>query len=124
MSDWVKEKRETIRSSLWTTLPIIFLAVSIPLIALFCPTLMLKNETVATWFQRSGAIVVALAVWIEIKNNAISGYIYPSGFSTSDFVILKQDYGLYFNLIKWTGFLLAIIGTLIWGYGDIPLRNT
>ncbi|HCG8217836.1 TPA: hypothetical protein NJ504_004836 [Vibrio parahaemolyticus] len=124
MTDWMKKARKTIKSSLWTTLPIILLAISIPLVAAFCPAFMPVNETVATWFQRSGAVVVALAVWIEIKNNAISGYIYPSGLSTSDFAILKQDYGLYFNLIKWSGFLLAILGTVIWGYGDIPLRNT
>ncbi|WP_413693774.1 hypothetical protein [Psychromonas sp. KJ10-2] len=105
-------------------MPIIVLAVLIPFISIFVPSLMPNSETVATWFQRCGSIVVALAVWIEIKNNAISGYIYPSGLSTGEYTILKSEFGLYFNLIKWSGFILAIIGTLIWGYGDIPLKNT
>jgi len=124
LSEWIDKSRNAIKSSLLTTLPIVVAAILIPFIALNIPSLMPESETVATWFQRCGAIVVTLAVWIEIKNNAISGYIYPSGISTSEYVVLKKDYGLYFNLIKWSGFILAIIGTLIWGYGDILLQNT
>lgn len=122
MNDWTKNARKTIRQSLLTTLPIIFVAIAIPFIAIFVPALMPEKETIATWFQRSGAIVVALAVWVEIKNNAISGYIYPSGLSSGEFAELKESYGLYFNIIKWSGFVLAICGTVIWGYGDIPFK--
>ena len=120
----MRKARKTITLSLLTTLPIVFVAIGVPLIAFFCPNLMPEGETTATWFQRSGAIVVALAVWIEIKNNAISGYIYPSGISSSEFTELKNSYASYFNLIKWLGFALAIIGTIIWGYGDIPFKKT
>ena len=65
-----------------------------------------------------------LNVSIELKNNGISGYIYPSGRGTSHNTELKNEYGLYFNSIKWLGFVLAIVGTIIWGYGDIPFGNT
>ena len=106
-----------------TTLPIIFVAIAVPFIAIFVPDLMPEKETIGTWLQRSGAVVVAFAVWVEIKNNAISGYIYPSGLSTSQYRELKEFYGLYFNIIKWTGFVLAICGTVIWGYGDILLNQ-
>lgn len=125
MEEWEVEARKKIVRSLWTTVPIILLAIAVPIIALCVPSLIPEKETIATWFQRCGSIIVALVVWIEIKNNIISSYIYPAGIlSSADFKELKKDYGLYFNLIKWTGFLLAIIGTLIWGYGDIPLKNT
>jgi hypothetical protein len=105
-------------------MPIILLAIAVPVISIYAPNLMPEKETIGSWFQRSGAIVVALAVWIEIKNNTISGFIYPSGVSTNQFKELKKAYGLYFNLVKWSGFILAIIGTVIWGYGDIPFKNT
>ncbi len=123
VTEWEAKARRTIEKSLWTTLPIILLAISVPIIALLVPSLVPEDELLATWFQRCGSIVVALAVWIEIKNNIISGYLYPSGLSTSDFEVLKKDYRLYFNLVKWSGFVLAILGTIIWGYGDIPLKN-
>ncbi|WP_445357929.1 hypothetical protein [Microbulbifer sp. ANSA005] len=124
MNEWMSNARRAIKSSLWTTFPIVIIAFSIPLIAYFGKCILPDGESVASWFQRSGSIVVALAVWIEIKNNKISGYIYPSGLSTSDYTTLRNDYGAYFNAIKWSGFVLAVIGTLIWGYGDIPIRNT
>ncbi|NRQ40957.1 hypothetical protein HRH59_00010 [Rheinheimera sp. YQF-2] len=121
---WIDDARKTINKSLLTTVPIILTAIAVPLVAMFCSALLPSSETVATWFQRSGSIVVALAVWIELKNNSISGYIYPSGLSTSDFTILKNEYRWLYLAVRWSGFFLAISGTLIWGYGDIPLNNT
>jgi len=64
----------------------------------------------ATWFARSGAVITVLALLTETQlcqgagklNNAMSGK--------------------YLNIFKfWRGvaLLAAIVGTLIWGYGDM-----
>jgi len=114
---------KTIKYSLWTTLPIIILTIAIPIIALCAPDLMPEKETIGSWFQRSGSIVVALAVWIEIKNESISGYIHPTGLVSSEYGEFKKKYGSCFNSIKLIGFSFAILGTIIWGYGDIPFNS-
>lgn len=123
MTEWVAKAKRTIRRSLITTLPLFAITALIPVAALSFPSLIPEADNMGTWFQRCGAVVVALAITIEAKNNLISGYIYPTGLSTSDFDKLKELYGLYFNIYKWGGFLLAIVGTIIWGYGDLLFCN-
>jgi len=120
---WIDDARKIINKSLLTTLPILLFAASVPFVAFFMPSLVPEGETIASWFQRSGAIVVALAVWVELKNNSINSYIYPSGIGSSNFGILNSEYKFYFLAVRWFGFFLAISGTIIWGYGDIPFKH-
>ena len=121
--DFLNKGRATIKKSLFTTLPILLLATVIPFIAVYIPALMPAEETTGGWFQRSGSIVVALVVWIELKNNSIDGYIFPNGMVSSEYGIFSKEYKTYFLAIRWFGVTLAILGTIIWGYGDILLKK-
>jgi len=63
------------------------------------------------WFQRSGALMGALSIYIA--------------FHESSQRITKQDNTLNINTeiwYQWLALALGIIGTIIWAYGDLPFR--
>ncbi|WP_444896918.1 hypothetical protein [Microbulbifer sp. SSSA005] len=68
------------------------------------------------WFQRSGAIAVLIAVYIEYiaqhQLKSISALAYEG-------ISLSSSYSTYFDWISKSCIALAIIGTVIWGYGDL-----
>jgi len=74
------------------------------------------------WLQRSGSLVVILAVYLEyrhlkifsnstIRNGTINGSL---TFFGSSIIMKTYDYVWKMN------YFLLIIGTIVWGYGDIP----
>ena len=77
------------------------------------------NEKPEIWFQRSGAIVVLLAVFSEYCLSKIDGYINPTGLIVSRQEEFSAKYSTVYRVVKVFGVVMAIIGTLIWGYGDL-----
>ncbi|WP_067660055.1 hypothetical protein [Ferrimonas marina] len=80
------------------------------------------DEQIATWFQRSGSLVVLCAALIEyilfkisLSNTPASGDAEPTGYQ-------RKASPLYLRVIHGIKYLaagVAIIGTVIWGYGDL-----
>ncbi len=79
-----------------------------------------SNDT--SWFQRSGSLIVLMAAIIEyrelntysrdhVHNSILSGAMIHSGMLTS----LSK----YRKLIGKYGIVYLVLGTLIWGYGDL-----
>lgn len=64
------------------------------------------------WFQRSGALIVAVSVYIAFHEN--SNKIKKIGVS------LKISLRIWY---QWLALFLGILGTLIWAYGDLPFKN-
>lgn len=79
------------------------------------------------WFQRSGAVIVFLAAIIEYRHTQ-----YYSKNSTQQSILageLTHGNSLTFlckirNYIGKFGILYLIIGTIIWGYGDLFFSTT
>jgi hypothetical protein len=81
------------------------------------------NGSTEFWFQRSGSIMVIFAVLLEFnlfKYNSVeeAGTVYVEGQAVSKGGALPT----FKKIIKVFGFILAILGTLIWGYGDLPFK--
>lgn len=77
------------------------------------------NEDIAIWFQRSGSLIVMCAVLIEFQLFSIHGAIFPSDVSFSQFTDLENKYGNKHKLFSVFAASVAILGTVIWGYGDL-----
>lgn len=82
-----------------------------------------EGENPGVWFQRSGSITVMLAVSIEFFLLRIESHINPENNTPSRVWELGETYRYWFNLIQIMAVVLAIIGTVIWGYGDL-FKNT
>ena len=84
-----------------------------------------QDDDVSIWFQRSGSLTVLFAVWAEYKLFKVhrltmpmseGGETYQDAAHTGE---LKTKYGKILNAINFVSAVLVIIGTVIWGYGDI-----
>ncbi|AUJ68833.1 hypothetical protein [Pseudoalteromonas sp. NC201] len=77
----------------------------------------LKDEP-KIWFQRSGAILVCLAIMVEFGILKILKMEHESRETVSEQAGERAYKTMYF-LGHILAFLFAIVGTLVWGYGNI-----
>jgi hypothetical protein len=95
-------------------------------IAIVCPILSLvipwrpEGQSLAIWFQRSGAMVIVFALIAEARAINVYNIINPSGFVGVGHEEATEEFGkskpAVFNSIS---FLVIVAGTFIWGYGDL-----
>ena len=68
------------------------------------------------WFPRSGAILVAVAIWMEYEPTRLnSSPTNIPGYSTT------PRYNKFLKFAKTIGVWAAVIGTIFWAYGDLLL---
>ncbi|SIT12499.1 hypothetical protein [Neptunomonas antarctica] len=90
---------------------LVFLGVLTPMLVLFSIVEPPKGEPPHIWFQRSGSLLVIFAIVAE--SILLQG--------NENFKNLKVAWKTSYSVAKILSPILAIIGTMIWGYGDIPL---
>ena len=118
----VKEIDKEIRKELWQCLGLFLIGVFILSLA-YLSFLIPESERPETWFQRSGAIAVIFAIWIELKLFSISGYFNPAGAVVIEQEVMMARFGLLHRSAKYIAAILAIMGTLIWSYGDLYFKH-
>lgn len=92
---------------------LIFLAVLPPILAFF-GYFRPDSETFGSWFQRSGALTVILAVIAELLLVKLQKYPGLTGLLEA-----KDRWSNFYKAITYSAAFLAVIGTVIWGYGDL-----
>ncbi|MEC4728978.1 hypothetical protein HWQ46_26045 [Shewanella sp. D64] len=117
----MREAEDQIKKQLLFCIPLTLLAVTFPLAAWFSHFVP-SGEPPDVWFQRSGSITVLLAVWMEYNLMKVNEHVNPSGSTYSQQENLSQKYVKKFKIAQYIIVILAISGTLIWGYGDL-LKN-
>jgi hypothetical protein len=87
----------------------------------------LSKETGADWFSRSGSLMALCGGVISFR--AMSAYqsklmmaLREGLLSVTREIELTLEPPQLFRLILYLGYLTGIIGTAIWGYGDLLLR--
>ncbi|MDD1795160.1 hypothetical protein LRP50_18690 [Enterovibrio sp. ZSDZ42] len=99
-------------------IPIFILAVITPILAWYSFVIP-ETEEPAIWFQRSGSLTVLFAVWMEYNLMKVNEHVFPSGHTFSQQAALAKKYQPIFKVAQYMAVLLAIMGTVIWGYGDL-----
>ena len=107
-----------IRRALFWSIPLLLLTLALPVAALY-GVLVPENESISTWFQRSGSIMVICSLWVEYKLFGINGDVFPSGLCSGQEVRLAEQYKLRVQIVKYMAVVGALSGTVIWGYGDL-----
>lgn len=75
------------------------------------------------WFSRSGSIVVLLAAWMQARNYDIQQKLHFT--SQKSLSKLGSYHKLSWKLpkqrkiIEWIILLMLVLGTLVWGFGDL-----
>ena len=118
---------KSIKNELLTSIPLFIFAILIPTLA--WRGWFQLDENVGTWFQRSGSLMVLFAVWIEFKLFKITNSTNPisaNGQTWDNLEVgsrLRIKYGKTIQKLKFLAAALALIGTLVWGYGDLFLST-
>ncbi len=111
-----------IRRASWICLS---LAVFIPVF--FClPFLFFSgNEDFPSWFQRSGSAMVVFALLAQFQAMKIDSRLNSNGTSEcvgQEEAMVSSKYARLPGLLNITASTVMVIGTFIWGYGDILIK--
>lgn len=78
------------------------------------------SEDWATWFARSGSLLVALAAFTEIFVNQIQKEVFrENSHGVYCQIYIEKRFAPHAKLSKWFDWSIGIFGTIIWGYGDL-----
>lgn len=76
-----------------------------------------NSESAASWFQRSGAITSIFATFSQLRINGFQESIRGGTFAES--WGLYKMYHNHQSAFSWVATGIAILGALVWGYGDL-----
>lgn len=122
-SEYWQEHEQKVEAA-WHSVMCLLALAALLLIALPCAdALRPTSDSMAQWFQRTGAPVTVFAFLAQNKAGHLSALLTPGGFGSAELVLLRKQ---YMPKQKWgmrvsTG--LTVIGTIIWAYGDILFNN-
>jgi hypothetical protein len=101
---------------------IVFLCVSAIAVEFLslCSVLRPSSESLASWFQRSGAITSIFSAFAQYR---ISGFFESiRGGTFAESWSLYHLYKDHHYVLSWAIAVLTIWGALVWGYGDLLLK--
>ncbi len=78
-----------------------------------------ENEELSIWFQRSGSIMVVLALLAEMRAYQMFDVFKPIAYVSSSYDRTHKKYKPQVTAYNYIAFALIGAGTVIWGYGDI-----
>lgn len=111
------------RSTTWICYGIVMLLIAS---AIFAPlyswlgSWMPASESKAVWIQRSGAITTLFSFMAGAMIVFSSGRLHtPGHFADANRYPILQEFRWLFGLAESLIFVLSIVGTIIWGYGDL-----
>lgn len=79
-----------------------------------------SNESSGVWFQRSGAVTAVFALLaITLQTAASRKLVVPGVLADKAKIEVLNRFRWRFAFCENFSFLLTVIGTLIWGYGDV-----
>lgn len=114
----IKKSEDEVVSTLLWSIPLGFFSLIAPVLAFFGFGIP-DSEKVDIWFQRSGAITVLFAAWMEYILAKSNEHINLSGIVVSQQILLSDKYKKPYRIAQYIGIVMLIIGTIIWGYGDL-----
>jgi len=99
------------------------LAIASPIAAFFIPYIP-EKETFITWFPRSGSVMVVFGLLAEARAINCFFILNPSGLlAMKGITEAREKYEKYPTVLNIISFAIVALGTLIWGYGDIPFKQ-
>jgi len=76
------------------------------------------------WIARGGAVMAGLAFLADLKARDMADVFKPSGWVGDTFPIAKKKYFPQTRLFLKVSVALVLIGTAVWGFGDLmPSRS-
>lgn len=116
-SDYWLEHESKIRWTIWAITWRLLIA-SLFLIFPFIDTLRVGGESVATWWQRSGAPIAVFAFLAQNKASWLKSLLSAGSFGSEELTELRKKYYRWQVRGNNAAIVLTVVGTIVWGYGD------
>lgn len=106
---------------IWLALALLILALSSTSAgAIFLNSISTIPNTAPQWFQRSGSLVTVICAIIEALilvrlHRQMKGE--PTMETASGFLTIEEM--KYLDVLQWVALVLLVVGTVVWGYGDV-----
>lgn len=79
------------------------------------------SESLASWFQRSGAITSIFSALAQFR---ITGFLESiRGGTFAESLSLFYMFKTHHHVLSWAVAIMAIWGALVWGYGDLLIQS-
>lgn len=115
--EWALKQEKIVSQEIYKWFALVIICLLTPILLLMIDV---KEETTAVWFQRSGSVMVALALLADIRVIKIDRLIIARDHSfLYTHIYIEQKYNKKLNFVRYMSYLLVAIGTVIWGYGDL-----
>ncbi len=119
MTQWLERFKRTL-SSYWIDAILLFLATGPPLLSAWLS----YHFHEAHWFQRSGSLTVLFAALLEFRQAAVDKGVRDAAWAAAK---RRSWLGLAIvgqlpsprKIIAGLALVLVVLGTIIWGYGDL-----
>lgn len=96
----------------------IILSVALPMLSI-TGVIKPENESIGDWFSRSGSTVVVFALYAEARAVRMLSVINQGGMVDLTHEATRRKYFFQIRCFNILALSLIVIGTIIWGYGDI-----
>ncbi|ENB9665506.1 hypothetical protein [Pseudomonas putida] len=97
------------------------LAVLTPIVA---AAICYRFDAPSSWISRSGAVMAGFAYLSSLGAQGMSDVLIPNGYAGQTFADLPERYGSQITLFKKISVVLVLIGTAVWGFGDLIPTDT
>ncbi|ELL4392615.1 TPA: hypothetical protein SMS62_002578 [Pseudomonas aeruginosa] len=104
----------------WIGVGMVILAFVAPMVAL-TGWLKPNSEALGVWFQRSGAVMTVFSLITGSGIASILNRLSPRGLTDVHLELVRVKFQVSFEKIEWFSLVVAMFGTVIWGYGDVLL---
>ncbi|MCF1443251.1 hypothetical protein ACI2VK_15075 [Ralstonia nicotianae] len=118
---WTQHERkieQTVRA-IAAFLSLAVLALLLPFVEALRPA----GEAVATWWQRAGAPVAVFAFIAQNKCQYLGALLTPGSFTSAEMESLRGKYRRTHQISLSAAIFLTVIGTVVWGYGDLFVKT-
>ena len=82
-----------------------------------------ESELLGNWFQRSGSVMVVFALFAEMRAYEMFDVLKPAAMVSNEFGYVHQKYKDQIKIFSIFALILVAIGTVIWGYGDLFIKE-
>ncbi len=108
-----------LKKELHTCIALLLLTLSIFGCLNFVPFMRPSFETAGSWFERSGALVGVMAMFIEFRSRRISNLLSNAMLQLPPSLFQKiNQYASHESIIHKVVLVLGILGAVIWSYGS------
>ncbi len=120
--NWQEYERRV--ESTWRAVAYLLALAAVLLIVLPCANaLRPASDSMAQWFQRSGAPVTVFAFLAQNKASHLGDLLTPGSFGSLELMALRSRHLPRQKRGLWLSTCLTIIGTIVWAYGDILFND-